>query len=83
MKKIILGMAALAAVTAVSCSDKGSADNTANADKYSVPEATSDSVNSYFGSFVGTSILGEYSPVATDTRVSTPPCRPNSPNPTS
>lgn len=61
MKKIILGMAALAAVTAVSCSDKGSADNTANADKYSVPEATSDSVNSYFGSFVGTSILGEYS----------------------
>ena len=39
MKKIILGMAALAAVTAVSCSDKGSADNTANADKYSVPEA--------------------------------------------
>lgn len=54
-------MAALAAVTAVSCSDKGSAENTANADKYSVPEATSDSVNSYFGSFVGTSILGEYS----------------------
>ena len=61
MKKIMLGAAALAAITVASCSDKQATGSDATADKFEVSAATSDSVNSHFGTFVGSSILGEYS----------------------
>lgn len=60
MKKIMIGAAALAAIAMASCTEK-KADTTVVADKFEVNAATSDSVNAYFGQFVGTSILGEYS----------------------
>lgn len=59
MKKIAMSMAALAALAVVSCSEKKVADGEA-AEKFSVSAATADSVNTMFGSYVGTSILGEY-----------------------
>ncbi|MDE6269560.1 MAG: FKBP-type peptidyl-prolyl cis-trans isomerase [Muribaculaceae bacterium] len=58
MKKLILGAAVLAAVAAASCS-QNKADDSAE-DTYKVSAATADSVNTAFGNFVGSSILGEY-----------------------
>lgn len=61
MKKIITGAAAIAAIAMASCGNKATEATVADADKFEVSAATSDSLNSYFGAFVGSSILGEYS----------------------
>lgn len=61
MKKLMYGVAVLAAVAAVSCSQNKAADAAAEDETFSVSAATSDSVNAAFGNFVGSSILGEYS----------------------
>ena len=61
MKKIIMGAAAVAALAMASCGNKATEAAATDADKFEVSAATSDSVNNYFGAFVGSSILGEYS----------------------
>ncbi|MDE6109747.1 MAG: FKBP-type peptidyl-prolyl cis-trans isomerase [Muribaculaceae bacterium] len=59
MKNILLGVAAVAAIAAASCSKPGNAAAT-EGDTFAVSAAVSDSINNYFGQYVGSSILGEY-----------------------
>ncbi len=59
MKKILLGVAAVAAIAAASCSKADTAAAT-EGDTFAVSAAVSDSVNNFFGQYVGSSILGEY-----------------------
>lgn len=70
MKKLIFGAAVLAAVAAVSCSQNKAAD--AAGDTFKVSAATSDSVNTAFGSYVGSSILGEYARLDSAMKVKQP-----------
>ena len=60
MKKILLGVAAVAAIAAASCS-KSDTPAKAEGETFAVEAAVSDSINNFFGQYVGSSILGEYS----------------------
>lgn len=59
MKKILIGAAVLAAITAASCSHKEAA-TAGDADTFAVSAATSDSVNTLFGTNFGSSLLAQY-----------------------
>ena len=59
MKKILIGAAVLAAITAPSCPHKEAA-TAGDADTFAVSAATSDSVNTLFGTNFGSSLLAQY-----------------------
>ena len=59
MKKILIGAAVLAAITAASCSHKEAA-TAGDAGTFAVSAATSDSVNTLFGTNFGSSLLAQY-----------------------
>ncbi|MDE6137627.1 MAG: FKBP-type peptidyl-prolyl cis-trans isomerase [Muribaculaceae bacterium] len=61
MKKILIGAAVVAAITAASCSHKDGSEAAGTDEKFAVSAATSDSVNTLFGSYVGSSVLADYS----------------------
>lgn len=61
MKKILIGAAFVAAITAASCSHKDGAEAAGAEEKFTVSAATSDSLNTLFGSYVGSSVLADYS----------------------
>lgn len=58
MKKLILGMAAVALLATASCSKKS--DEAAADSRFAVPQATSDSISQLYGSMVGGYVLSDF-----------------------